>query len=166
AISPSAWPGSESGPTRFAREKQPAFTLTEQNGVVVEYAGGPENAAAIKQRASVYRANGMNALVVYPADLVGLAWEERLYERIEKAAEQARPSMPPTPRLFTFVIAPFKPSLLYLSNRRDRTHRAVASVPIEHRHAPVSMLSEPAACEVLSSGHHPAVPAIEPSTYR
>ncbi len=70
----------------------PAFTLTEQNGVVIEYAGAPESAAALQQKESVYRANGMSGLVVYPADLASPAWEERLYERIERAAEQARSS--------------------------------------------------------------------------
>ena len=88
-------------------------------------------------------------------------------EGIQRISHLQLPFIHPfTIRSFSSVIAPFKPSLLYLSNRRDCKHRAVASVSIEHRNALASMLPVPAACELPSSGHHPAVPAIEPSTYR
>jgi hypothetical protein len=72
----------------------PAFTLTEQNGVVIEYAGTAESAAAIKQKEQAYRANGVSALVVYPEDLTRPAWPQSLYERIEKASEQVQEPWP------------------------------------------------------------------------
>ena len=63
----------------------PDYTLPEQNGLVVEYAGMmdvPDYAAGIRHKREAYRANGIPALFLYPADLAGPDWAERVYDRL------------------------------------------------------------------------------------
>lgn len=69
----------------------PDFLLPEQNGLIVEYAGMmdvADYAAGIKHKREAYRANGIPALFVYPQDLSGPEWADRLYGRI--TSEQVR----------------------------------------------------------------------------
>lgn len=77
---------------RRYRTWRPDFTLPEQNGLVVEYAGMmdvPDYASGIRHKQRAYDANGITALFVYPKDLTGPAWSEELYRRIEREGEQA-----------------------------------------------------------------------------
>jgi hypothetical protein len=66
----------------------PDFTLPEQKGLVVEYAGMmdiPDYARGIRHKREAYRANGIAALFLYPADLAGSGWDEKVYQKIEQA---------------------------------------------------------------------------------
>jgi len=70
----------------------PDFTLPTYNSLIVEYAGMmdvPDYAAGIRHKQRAYDANEIPALFVYPQDLTGPAWPERLYERIEDAGQRA-----------------------------------------------------------------------------
>ncbi len=74
------------------RRWRPDFTLPTYNGLIVEYAGMmdlPDYATGIRHKTRVYRANGIPALFVYPEDLRGSGWPQRLYERIQRAGRQA-----------------------------------------------------------------------------
>jgi len=69
----------------------PDFTLPDYNGMIIEYAGMPDVpdcAAGIQHKVGAYKANGIPALFVYPEDLTGPPWPEKLYERIEEAGQQ------------------------------------------------------------------------------
>ena len=69
----------------------PDYTLPEQNGLIVEYAGMmdvPDYAAGIRHKREAYQANGIAALFVYPRDLEGPDWPSMLYGRITQAAER------------------------------------------------------------------------------
>ena len=68
---------------------RPDFTLPEHNGAIVEYAGMPDlprymEGTRHKQRA--YKANGIPAMFVYPEDLTGPCWPERLIERVRRVS--------------------------------------------------------------------------------
>jgi hypothetical protein len=70
----------------------PDFTLPTQGYLIVEYAGmpdRPEYVAGLRYKARVYRANQLPALFVYPTDLQGRTWPERLVQRIENAGRRA-----------------------------------------------------------------------------
>jgi hypothetical protein len=68
----------------------PAFTLREHNSLVIECAHGPDRQQYMREahtRQQVYKANGVPALYVYPADLTGPGWSGRLADRIHEARE-------------------------------------------------------------------------------
>jgi hypothetical protein len=70
------------------RTWHPDFVLPSYSGLIVEYAGMmdvPEYAAGIRHKHSAYARNGLRALFVYPPDLAGHDWPERLIERIRGA---------------------------------------------------------------------------------
>jgi hypothetical protein len=72
----------------------PDFTLPSYNDLILEYAGMmdvPHYAAGIRHKQRAYAANGLPALFVYPADLQGPRWSERVAYRIRTAI--ARPSV-------------------------------------------------------------------------
>lgn len=71
---------------------RPDFALPTYNGLVVEYAGMmdvPDYAAGIRHKQRVYRANAIPAVFVYPEDLRGRNWPERLMESIYRTAERS-----------------------------------------------------------------------------
>jgi hypothetical protein len=66
----------------------PDFTLPEHGRLIVEYAGMPDvpdYLAGIRHKQEAYAANGIAAIFVYPQDLRGTNWPERLIDPIEKA---------------------------------------------------------------------------------
>lgn len=70
----------------------PDFSLPEQNGLVVEYAGMmdvPDYAAGIRHKREAYQANGIPVLFVFPENLKEPHWDERLYERIQAACARS-----------------------------------------------------------------------------
>jgi hypothetical protein len=70
------------------RAWHPDFTLPDYNSMIVEYAGMPdvpEYMAGIRHKQKVYQANGIAALFIYPQDLTGPNWPEKVIERIEQA---------------------------------------------------------------------------------
>lgn len=70
----------------------PDFTLPTYNGMIIEYAGMmdvPDYAEGIRHKEQTFKANGIPALFVYPENLTGPVWPERLYERIEQTGRQA-----------------------------------------------------------------------------
>lgn len=70
----------------------PDFTLPDYIGMIIEYAGMPDipdYAAGIQHKVGAYKANGIPAVFVYPKDLTGPAWPEKLYQRIEEEGQQA-----------------------------------------------------------------------------
>lgn len=63
----------------------PDFLLPEQNGLIVEYAGMmdvADYAAGIRHKREVYRANGMAAMFLYPADLTGPDCQDQVYQKL------------------------------------------------------------------------------------
>lgn len=63
----------------------PAFTLPGYNDLVIEYAQGQDRHQYMQEardRQQVYRANGVPALFLYPADLTGPGWSKRVLDRI------------------------------------------------------------------------------------
>lgn len=76
----------------------PDFTLPTYASLVLEYAGlldRPDYAAGIRHKAVAYARNGIPALFVYPRDLLGPRWPERLCEQIRQAGERALPTWLP-----------------------------------------------------------------------
>ena len=64
----------------------PDFTLPTYSGLVVEYAGMmdvPDYAAGIRHKQQVYDANRVPALFLYPKDLQGPRWPERIVDRLQ-----------------------------------------------------------------------------------
>lgn len=82
------------GPTpiydrRRQRTWHPDFQLPAYGGLILEYAGMmdvPDYAAGIRHKRRAYARNGIRALFVYPRDLRGPSWPERLVERIRRAS--------------------------------------------------------------------------------
>ena len=67
------------------RTWHPDFTLFSYRGLVLEYAGmpdRPEYMAGIRKKEQVYAQNRVPAIFVYPQDLLGPSWPERVGERI------------------------------------------------------------------------------------
>ena len=65
----------------------PDFTLPSYDGLILEYAGMPEiddYMTGIRHKQHVYRDNEISALFVYPQDLQGPDWPDRLYGKLEK----------------------------------------------------------------------------------
>ena len=70
------------------RTWHPDFTLPEQGSLVIEYAGMPdvpEYMAGIRHKERVYPANGIAAVFLYPTDLAGPDWPQRIIERLYSA---------------------------------------------------------------------------------
>lgn len=71
----------------------PDFSLSTYGGLVVEYAGMmdiPDYAAGIRHKAQAYAHNDIPALFVYPTDLAGRYWPQRLVRRIYRAGVRAQ----------------------------------------------------------------------------
>lgn len=67
----------------------PDFTLPTYAGLIVEYAGmpdRPEYMRGVRYKRRAYAANRLRALFVYPADLRGRYWPQRLLGSIRYAA--------------------------------------------------------------------------------
>ena len=59
----------------------------------------PDYAAGIRHKQQTYAANEVPAVFVYPADLMGRDWPQRLAESIYQAADQSlRSYLPPRKR--------------------------------------------------------------------
>lgn len=87
---------------------RPDFSLPTYNGLIIEYAGMPDvpdYAAGIRHKRRTYAANEMAALFVYPSNLQGRDWSERLVQRIYHAAQQPSNYGPP--------YRPAQPSQMY-----------------------------------------------------
>jgi hypothetical protein len=71
---------------------RPDFTLPDYNGAVVEYAGMPDVPGyvdGIRHKRRTYQVNEIPALFVYPRDLTGPEWPERLIERVYRVGRQS-----------------------------------------------------------------------------
>ena len=91
----------------------PDFTLPGYNGLVVEYAnaaGNPNQRAYLQRRQAAYAVNQIPAVLVYPKDLSGSGWQERLIQRVAEAGmppyrndlasySAALPQQPPATRV-------------------------------------------------------------------
>lgn len=78
---------------------RPDFTLPAYAGLIVEYAGMPDlpdYMQGIRHKKRAYAANGLPAMFVYPRDIRGRRWPQRLAERIHATGSRARES--PEPR--------------------------------------------------------------------
>ena len=74
------------------RTWHPDFTLYD--GLILEYAGMmdvPDYAAGIRHKQRAYARNGLRTLFVYPRDLTGRNWPERLVARIRQAGAYRPP---------------------------------------------------------------------------
>jgi hypothetical protein len=77
---------------RRQRSWHPDFRLPTYGGLILEYAGMmdvPDYAAGIQHKRRAYARNGLRALFIYPRDLRGPSWPERLVERIRRAGTAA-----------------------------------------------------------------------------
>lgn len=75
------------------RTWHPDFTLSAHDGLILEYAGMmdlPEYATGIRHKRRAYARNGLRVLFVYPRDLRGSSWPERLVARIRRAGAYQR----------------------------------------------------------------------------
>jgi len=73
----------------------PDFTLPSYGSLIIEYAGMPdvpEYMQGIRHKEKVYKANQMPALFLYPADLQGPAWPQRIMDHLN---DYAVPSQQP-----------------------------------------------------------------------
>ena len=59
----------------------PCFALPTHDGLVVDYAGAPDNRDADYRR-RVYEFNRIASVVVYPHELTGTDWSDRLAARV------------------------------------------------------------------------------------
>lgn len=63
----------------------PDFTLPHHGGLIVEYAGMMDRADyrdGIRYKQHVYKANGAAAIFLYPDDLCGPDWQQRIVDRL------------------------------------------------------------------------------------
>ena len=70
----------------------PDFALPTYSGLVVEYAGmpdRPEYMAGIEHKKEVYMANQVPAVFIYPKDLRGYGWPERVVAQIRRAGQES-----------------------------------------------------------------------------
>jgi hypothetical protein len=70
----------------------PDFTLPTYDSLILEFAGMPDKPEYMRKlhyKQRVYRENAIPALFIYPQDLTGPSWPERLYERIVQEGQQA-----------------------------------------------------------------------------
>jgi len=78
----------------YYRIWRPDFTLPTYKGLIVEYAGMPDipdYLAGIRHKQRTYRANNKPALFIYPDDLKGPYWPERVVNRINSVSAPYRP---------------------------------------------------------------------------
>jgi len=71
---------------------RPDFTLPTYNGLIVEYAGMmdiPDYADGIMHKQQAYGVNSIPALFVYPKDLTGSHWPQRLIESIYETVDRS-----------------------------------------------------------------------------
>ena len=71
------------------RRWHPDFTLPGYGWLIVEYAGMSDVAGymqGIRHKEKVYRANGVGAAFLYPSDLQGYQWHERVMAKIGEAS--------------------------------------------------------------------------------
>ena len=71
------------------RRWHPDFTLPGYGWLIVEYAGMPDVPGymqGIRHKERAYRANGVSAVFLYPSDLQGYQWQERVMGKIEEAS--------------------------------------------------------------------------------
>jgi len=71
------------------RTWHPDFTLPTYGDLILEYAGMPDRhdyRLGLDHKQWVYGANGLPALFVYPADLYGACWPQRMVDRVERLA--------------------------------------------------------------------------------
>ena len=67
----------------------PDFTVPGNERIIVEYAGMPdvpEYRVSLAYKRNVYQANGVKAMFIYPSDLRGAYWTDRVADRILAAA--------------------------------------------------------------------------------
>ncbi len=70
------------------RTWHPDFTLPTYGNLVVEFAGMmdvPDYATGIQHKRHAYRVNHIPTLFVYPSDITGPSWPQRLMAKIEQA---------------------------------------------------------------------------------
>ena len=70
----------------------PDFTLPTYGNLIVEYAGMPDRPAymdGVRHKQQAYRVNRIPAMFLYPEDLQGRSWPERLREKIAQTRRQA-----------------------------------------------------------------------------
>ena len=63
----------------------PDFTLPTLNGLIMEYAGMPDRPdymVGINHKQKVYLDNAIRAMFVYPWDLTGPNWSEKLHKKL------------------------------------------------------------------------------------
>jgi len=66
----------------------PDFSLLTYGGLVVEYAGMPvieDDMRGIRHKERAYRANGLEAVFLYPDGLQGPQWPEHVMAKIRSA---------------------------------------------------------------------------------
>ena len=71
----------------------PDFTLPTYGHLIVEYAGmpdRPEYMARAQRKQAAYAANAVPSLFLYPSDLAGRDWPERIVQRIGDIYRQPR----------------------------------------------------------------------------
>ena len=70
----------------------PDFALPTFHGLLVEYAGMPhipKYAAGIRHKQAVYKANEVPVLFLYPCDLQGPSWPEKIMKKIDASGRTA-----------------------------------------------------------------------------
>jgi len=68
---------------------RPDFTLPQQQGMVLEYAGMadiPDYAAGIRHKRRAYASNGIPAVFIYPKDISRPGWPERIIRQLYRTA--------------------------------------------------------------------------------
>ena len=73
------------------RRWHPDFTLAAYGGLILEYAGMPDvpdYMRGIRHKEQAYAQNCVQALFLYPDDLCGPGWPERVVKRIRRAGQQ------------------------------------------------------------------------------
>ena len=80
------------------RTWHPDFTLPRDDyaPLILEYAGMPDKPdymAGLRHKEKTYAENRFDAMLIYPQDLQGPAWSQRLYNRVRQAYERPRPAM-------------------------------------------------------------------------
>ncbi len=74
----------------------PDFTLPTYGNLIVEYAGMPDRSdymAGVWHKQAAYAANQVPALFLYPHDLSGPVWPQKVIGQIQQAYHQHRGSM-------------------------------------------------------------------------
>lgn len=72
----------------------PDFTLPTYGNLVVEYAGMPDRAdymQGIRHKQAAYRRNDIPALFIYPQDLTGPVWPQKVVAQVVDAYRRSMP---------------------------------------------------------------------------